>query len=362
MLLCCNILTPCSHLFASNFYAVPVVAPDLQLVTKEVPKDHVQVMLEKRKARHSKNRVEDTEVRSLNSEFGNMDLKSISAASLSPCNPRLGTPLSSIGPSASNRFRELMNAKFKKFVKANPMLKGHNLVFVDGDDNCAPRTIAVLMYGSQGLWSQAKAIVANFALKNFQELVTIIGLCDNELIKMATDRSWQSEVFFKVAAIRFEVDIAVFGYGGEDKLYQALNGAKNELKVFFWNGHFCPIVKSSSMNRYGIMNICIYMLHYNNIFLTTTPFLAGLVSPLSSTLTARSFLRMYVLQNPSAPRRPTTPPDVSLLRSNQSISTPRSPNAPSTNMHLPPLPRLKVQMSRRAQMSARVLMSWRVLM
>jgi hypothetical protein len=149
-----------------------VGALDLQTVTKEVPKDHVHVMLEKRKAHHSKKCIQDTEVRSLNSEFGNMHLKAISAASISPCNPCLGTPLSSISHSAINRFRELMNAKFKKFVKANPMLKGHNLVFVDS--------------GSQGLWSQAKAIVADFALKNFQKLVTIIGLCDDELIKMAT--------------------------------------------------------------------------------------------------------------------------------------------------------------------------------
>ena len=104
ILLCCNILTPCSDLFASNFYVVPVIVPD-QLVTKEVPKDHVQVMLEKRKAHHSKNHVKDTEVRSLNSEFGNMDLKSINAASFSSCNPCLGTPLSSISHSASNRFR-----------------------------------------------------------------------------------------------------------------------------------------------------------------------------------------------------------------------------------------------------------------
>ena len=260
--LCGNILTPCPDRFASNFYVVPVVAPDLQLVTKEVPKDHLQLMLEKRKARNSKNRKEDSEVRSLNSEFRNMDLKSISAASLSPCNPHQGTPLSSISHSASNRFRELMNAKFKKFVKANPMLKGHNLVFVEGDGNCARRTMAVLMYGSEGLWSQVKALVADFSLKNFQELVKMIGLSDDEIINMATDGSWQSEVFFKVAAMRFEVDIAVFGYGGEHKLYQALNGAKNELKVFFWNGHFCPIVQHPSLNRYDITNNFFAALHY----------------------------------------------------------------------------------------------------
>jgi len=47
------------------------------------------------------------------------------------------------------------------------MLKGHNLVFVEGDGNCAPRTIAVHIYGSEGLWNQAKAVVADYALKNF---------------------------------------------------------------------------------------------------------------------------------------------------------------------------------------------------
>ena len=110
-------------------------------------------MLEKRKADHSKNHVKDTEVRSLNSEFGNMDLKSISAASLSPCNPRLGTPLSSIGHSASNRFRELMNAKVNKFVKASPMLKGHNIVFVDGE-HCKPKTPLHYLYTRE--WTECK--------------------------------------------------------------------------------------------------------------------------------------------------------------------------------------------------------------
>jgi hypothetical protein len=133
-----------------------VVAPDLQLVTKEVPKDHVQVMLEKRKAHHSKHRTEETEVRSLNSEFRNLDVQSINVSSLSSYNPHLCTPLSSIDHAASNHaLREQMKAKFKKFVKANPMLKGHNLVFVEDDGNCAPRTIAVHIYGSEGLWNQA---------------------------------------------------------------------------------------------------------------------------------------------------------------------------------------------------------------
>ena len=65
ILLSCNNPTSYLEIFARNFCVVPVVAPDLQLVTKEVPKDHVQVMLEKCKARHSKHRTEETEVRSL---------------------------------------------------------------------------------------------------------------------------------------------------------------------------------------------------------------------------------------------------------------------------------------------------------
>ena len=50
ILLHCNILTSSLELFARNFYVVPVVAPDLQLVTKEVSKNHVQVMSERCKA------------------------------------------------------------------------------------------------------------------------------------------------------------------------------------------------------------------------------------------------------------------------------------------------------------------------
>lgn len=251
MLLSCNNPTSYLEIFARNFYVVPVVAPDLQLVTKEVPKDHVQVMLEKRKARTAKHRTEDTEVRSLNAEFGHLDVKSISAASLSPYNSQVRTPLSSSDNAASNQaLREQTTAKFKKFVKANPMLKRHNLVFVEGDGNCAPRSIAVHIYGSEGLWSQAKALVANYALKNFQELTVLIGITDDEITKMATDGAWQSEVFFKVAALRFDVDIVVFAFGGEDRVYQAHGRAQNTLKIFFSNGHFCPIVKLPNVNRY----------------------------------------------------------------------------------------------------------------
>jgi hypothetical protein len=170
ILLSCNNPTSYLEIFARNFYVVPVVALDLQLVTKEVPKDHiqVQVLLEKRKAHHAKHRTEDTEVRSLNAEFGHLDVKSISAASLSPYNSQVCTPLSSIDNAASNQtLREQTTAKFKNVVKANPMLNEHNLVFVEGDDNCAPWTIAVHIYGSEGLWSQAKALIADYALKNF---------------------------------------------------------------------------------------------------------------------------------------------------------------------------------------------------
>ena len=130
------------------------------------------------------------------------------------------------------------------------MLKRHNLVFVEGNGNCAPWSIAVHIYGSEGLWSQAKALVANYALKNFQELTVLIGITDDEIIKMATDGAWQSEVFFKVAALRFDVDVVVFAFGGEDRVYQALSRAKNTLQVFFWNCHFCPIVKRPNVNRY----------------------------------------------------------------------------------------------------------------
>ncbi len=123
-------------------------------------------------------------------------------------------------------------------------------MFVEGDGNCAPWTIAVHIYGSEGLWSQAKALVANYALKNFQELTVLIGITDDEIIKMATDGAWQSEVFFKVAALRFDVDIVVFAFGGEDRVYQAHGRAQNTLKIFFSNGHFCPIVKRPNVNRY----------------------------------------------------------------------------------------------------------------
>jgi hypothetical protein len=78
----------------------------------------------------------------------------------------------------------------------------------------------------------------------------LVVITDDEIIEMATDGAWQSEVFLKVAALRFDVDIVVFAFGGEDRVYQANGREKNTLKLFFSNGHFCPIVKHPNVNRY----------------------------------------------------------------------------------------------------------------
>jgi len=79
-------------------------------------------------------------------------------------------------------------------------MNGHELVFVQGDGNCAPRTVSFLCHGSEDNWETIKAFVANYALHNYKKLSSAIDLDECEVYALVKDDAWQSEMFFKISA------------------------------------------------------------------------------------------------------------------------------------------------------------------
>jgi len=137
-----------------------------------------------------------------------------------------------------------MHAAFHRTACTTPDLQGHELVFVQGDGNCAPRTVSFLYYGSEDDWETIKASVANYAFHNYKKLSAAIGLDEHEVYALAKSDSWQSEMFFKIAADALQTVFKIYGYGASDQVYRPhFERPKTWVKVFFWKGHFSPIVK-----------------------------------------------------------------------------------------------------------------------
>ena len=93
-----------------------------------------------------------------------------------------------------------MYAAFHCTACTTPDLKGHELVFVQGDGNCAPRTVSFLYHGYEDDWETIKTFVANYALHNYKKLSAAIILDEREVYTLAKNVSWQSEMFFKISA------------------------------------------------------------------------------------------------------------------------------------------------------------------
>lgn len=199
----------------------------------------MQAILEKRKARISKHHTTD-DVKSLNTEFGQLNMNT----GLSPYSQ---TSLNT-SQSAHHGFTESlegdMYAAFHRTACTTPDLRGHKLVFVQGDGNCAPRTVSFLYNGSEDDWETIKAFVANYALHNYKELSAAVGLDESEVYAFAKNDSWQSEMFFKISADALRTVFKIYGYGASDRVYRPhFARPKKSVKVFFWKGHFSPIVK-----------------------------------------------------------------------------------------------------------------------
>ena len=138
--------------------------------------DHVQTILEKHKARICKHHTTD-DIKSLNTEFGQLNMNTA-------ISPYSQTSLNT-SQSAHHGFTESlegdMYAAFHRTACTTPDLWGHKLVFVQGDGNCAPRTVSFLYHGSEDNWETIKAFVANYALHNYKKLSAAIGLDDREV-------------------------------------------------------------------------------------------------------------------------------------------------------------------------------------
>ena len=199
----------------------------------------MQAILEKYKARISKHHTTD-DVKSLNTSFGQLNMNT----GLSPYSQTsLNTSQSSYHGFTESLQGE-MYAAFHCTACTTPDLNGHELVFVQGDGNCAPRTVSFLYNGSEDDWETIKAFVANYALHNYKKLSAAIGLDEREVYALAKKNSWQSEMFFKISADALRTVFKIYGYGASDRVYRPhFARPKKSVKVFFWKGHFSPIVK-----------------------------------------------------------------------------------------------------------------------
>jgi hypothetical protein len=200
----------------------------------------VQAILEKRKARRNTKHHTTDDAKSLNTEFSQLNMNT----AISPYSQTsLNTSQSSYHGFAESLEGE-MHAAFHRTAYTNPDLNGHELVFVQGDGNCAPRTVSFLYHGSEDNWETIKAFVANYALHNYKKLSAAIGLDEHEVYALAKKDSWQSEMFFKISADALRTVFKIYGYGASDRVYcPHFESPKKWVKVFFWKGHFSPIVK-----------------------------------------------------------------------------------------------------------------------
>ena len=199
----------------------------------------MQAILEKHKARIYKGHTTD-DVKSLNTEFGQLNMNT----GLSPYSQTsLNTSQSSYHGFTESLEGE-MYATFHCTACTTRDLNGHELVSVQGDGNCAPRTVSFLYYCSEDDWETIKAFVANYALHNYKKLSAAIGLDEHEVYTLTKNDSWQSEMFFKISADALQTVFKIYGYGASDRVYRPhFERPKTWVKVFFWKGHFSPIVK-----------------------------------------------------------------------------------------------------------------------
>ena len=109
-----------------------------------------------------------------------------------------------------------MYATFHRTAWTTPDLNGHELVFVQGDGNCAPRTVSFLYYGSEDNWETIKAFVANYALNNYKKHSAAIGLDEREVYTLEKKDSWQSEIFFKIFSDALQTVFKIYGFGVSD--------------------------------------------------------------------------------------------------------------------------------------------------
>jgi hypothetical protein len=113
-------------------------------------------------------------------------------------------------------------------------LNGHELFSVQGDGNCAPRTVSFLCHCSEDNWETIKGFVANYALHNYNKRCAAIGLDEREVYTLEKNDSWQSEIFFKISADALRTVFKIYGYGASDQVcHPHFESPKKWAKVFF---------------------------------------------------------------------------------------------------------------------------------
>ena len=190
----------------------------------------MQAILEKRKARRIAKHHTTDDVKSLNNEFGQLNMNT----AISPYSQTSLKTSQSYYHGFSESLESGMYAAFHRTACTNPDLNGHELVFVQGDGNCAPRTVSFLCRGSEDDWETIKAFVANYALNNYKKLSAAIGLDEREVNALAKKDSWQSEMFFKISADALRTVFKIYGFGASDRVYRPhFESPKKWVKVFF---------------------------------------------------------------------------------------------------------------------------------
>ena len=225
------------------------MAPHTNLEDEGKPIDHTQAYLAKQKKK--KNRLCDEDANNISSEFSRLSLNQNQSPfrhSDTPQSSRSGTSSkASIQTKASlskASFQAEMYAAYNDYAHHDKELANDDLVFIAADGECGPRSIAYILEGTNENWKDTKRFVLRYALNHRQHLNEQFGLLDDDIGDLLDDGVWQPEIFLKVASQAFGIHLSVYNYSfteGEVAVYEP-NCIHHEGKIFYWNGHFSPIV------------------------------------------------------------------------------------------------------------------------
>jgi hypothetical protein len=150
-----------------------------------------------------------------------------------------------------------MHAAFDDHRGRDRELANHDLKFVATDGECAPRTVAYLLDGTDANWKEIKEAVARYALDNREHLHEQFGLMDDDIEDMHGDGAWQREIFLKVASEAFGIHLRVYGYlpAGKVAAYEP-SYIHYQGEIFFWNSHFSPIVPQRFVHVDSSLSFC----------------------------------------------------------------------------------------------------------
>lgn len=167
---------------------------------------------------------------------------------------RFGTPINDILGQQLGVTNDRTEASFRRLQKINPKLKNYEIAtHVEGDGNCGYRCISFHMYKTDEAYEEVKQELVEYAVQNFKAISKDSGILPRDLLRMAKEGEFQSEVLFYVAAMCYGEDFGLVGYGDESgKVYSSgqLKNAKLNLS-FFSDNHFTPLREKKELERKG---------------------------------------------------------------------------------------------------------------